>query len=93
MAKREAMALGTPPLAGEGPGERSGPVVLVDMGDNIGGGSAGDSTFLLAELLAQGAPGWVMTLADPAAVKPSAEAVRSGLPQQNPFVCSHRAAF
>jgi microcystin degradation protein MlrC len=54
------------------------PAVLVDMGDNIGGGSAGDSTFLLAELLGQGAGGWVMTLADPAAV---AECVRAGVGQ------------
>jgi microcystin degradation protein MlrC len=53
-------------------------VVLVDMGDNIGGGSAGDSTFLLAELLAQGAQGWVVTLADPAAV---AECMRAGVGQ------------
>jgi microcystin degradation protein MlrC len=48
------------------------------MGDNIGGGSAGDSTFLLSELLRQGALGWVMTLADPEAV---AECVRAGVGQ------------
>jgi microcystin degradation protein MlrC len=41
------------------------PVVLIDMGDNIGGGSTGDSSFLLEELLNQGAQGWVMVLADP----------------------------
>lgn len=52
------------------------PVVLVDMGDNIGGGSAGDSTFVLAELLAQKAQGWVMVLADPGAV---CEAIRAGV--------------
>jgi microcystin degradation protein MlrC len=40
------------------------PVVLMDMGDNIGGGSAGDSTFILSELLKQKAEGWVMTIAD-----------------------------
>ncbi|MCE5306859.1 MAG: MlrC C-terminal domain-containing protein [Acidobacteriales bacterium] len=51
-------------------------MVLVDMGDNIGGGSAGDSTFLLAELLAQKAQGWVMVLADPGAV---GEAIRAGV--------------
>jgi microcystin degradation protein MlrC len=45
------------------------PVVLVDMGDNIGGGSAADSTFLLAELLRQRAQGWVCVLADPGAVE------------------------
>ena len=41
------------------------PVTLLDFGDNIGGGSAGDSTFLLAELLRQGAQSWVMTIWDP----------------------------
>ncbi len=42
------------------------PVGLLDFGDNIGGGSAGDSTLILAELLAQRAEGWVVTLWDPA---------------------------
>ena len=32
-----------------------GPVMLVDVGDNIGGGTPGDGTVLLAELLAQDA--------------------------------------
>ena len=32
-----------------------GPVVLVDVGDNIGGGTPGDGTVILAELLRQGA--------------------------------------
>jgi microcystin degradation protein MlrC len=45
------------------------PVVLVDMGDNIGAGSAGDSTFILQELLRQEAAGWVVVLADPEAVR------------------------
>jgi microcystin degradation protein MlrC len=52
------------------------PVALFDAGDNVLGGSAGDSTFLLAELLSQRAQGWVVTLSDPAAVQ---EAVRAGL--------------
>src|SRR5262249_48016263 len=30
------------------------PVVLVDTGDNVGGGSAGDGTVVLAEMLRQG---------------------------------------
>ncbi len=51
------------------------PVVLVEMGDNIGGGSAGDATFLLAELTRQKAAGWVVAVADPEAV---AAAVRAG---------------
>jgi microcystin degradation protein MlrC len=38
------------------------PVVLVDTGDNVGGGSAGDSTILLAELLRQGATDTVVWL-------------------------------
>jgi microcystin degradation protein MlrC len=44
------------------------PVVLVDMGDNIGGGSAGDSTFILSELLHQQAESWLVVIADPEAV-------------------------
>ncbi len=52
------------------------PVALFDAGDNIGGGSAGDSTFILAELLRQGASGWLVTISDPAAVE---EAIRAGL--------------
>jgi microcystin degradation protein MlrC len=39
------------------------------MGDNIGGGSSGDSTFILSELIRQKAQGWVMTIADPEAAK------------------------
>ncbi|MCW5977668.1 MAG: M81 family metallopeptidase [Bryobacteraceae bacterium] len=50
------------------------PVVLVEMGDNIGGGSAGDATFLLGELVRQKAQGWVAAIADPEAVKLAARA-------------------
>ncbi len=52
------------------------PVVLIDMGDNIGGGSSGDATFLLEELLRQKAQGWVVTIADPEAVQ---YAIRQGV--------------
>ncbi len=45
------------------------PVSMMEMGDNIGGGSAGDSTFVLEELLRQGASGWVVALYDPEAVE------------------------
>jgi microcystin degradation protein MlrC len=45
------------------------PVVLMDTGDNIGGGSAGDGTFILAELVHQQAEGWVMVISDPEANK------------------------
>lgn len=44
------------------------PVALFELGDNIGGGSAGDATILLQELLIQRAEGWVVALYDPAAV-------------------------
>ena len=45
------------------------PVTLLDFGDNIGGGSAGDSTFVLEQLMVQEADGWVMTVWDPEAVQ------------------------
>lgn len=48
--------------------EPEGLVVLVDQADNIGGGSPGDGTALLAALLEAPAPGAVVTLADPQAV-------------------------
>lgn len=44
-----------------------GPVVLLDVGDNIGGGGPGDSTVLLAEALRQGAAGVLQTVFDPEA--------------------------
>jgi microcystin degradation protein MlrC len=56
--------------------EEKGPVVLVEMGDNIGGGSAGDATFLLSELVKQRAKGWVVAMWDPKAVK---AAVKAGI--------------
>jgi microcystin degradation protein MlrC len=55
------------------------PVVLVEMGDNIGGGSAGDATFVLSELLAQKARGWFVALADPEAAR---AAERAGIGKQ-----------
>lgn len=45
------------------------PIILVEMGDNIGGGSPGDSTFILAELLRQKASGFVAVLCDPESVQ------------------------
>ncbi len=45
------------------------PVALFDAGDNVLGGSAGDSTFILDELLRQKAHGWVVTISDPEAVQ------------------------
>jgi microcystin degradation protein MlrC len=49
---------------------------LVDLGDNVGGGSAGDGTVLLAELLRQRTESAVVTLFGPAAV---AECQRLGV--------------
>ncbi|MBW1699591.1 MAG: M81 family metallopeptidase [Deltaproteobacteria bacterium] len=50
------------------------PVALFEMGDNIGGGSAGDATILLKELMDQNANGWVVTIYDPESVKICARA-------------------
>ncbi len=50
------------------------PVILVEMGDNIGGGSPGDSTFVLAELQRQGASGFVVILCDPEGVQTCVQA-------------------
>lgn len=47
-----------------------GPVVIADMWDNPGGGTAGDATVILKELLAQGARGVAIgTIWDPVAVQ------------------------
>jgi microcystin degradation protein MlrC len=46
-----------------------GPVILVDLGDNVGGGSAGDGTVLLAEILKQIAAGAVVVVYAPDAVR------------------------
>ena len=50
------------------------PVVLVDTGDNVGGGSAADGTVLLAELLRQGATDSVVCLYAPEEARQCARA-------------------
>jgi microcystin degradation protein MlrC len=50
------------------------PVVIVEMGDNIGGGSPGDSTAILAEIVRQGAERAVSVIYDPPAAHTCAEA-------------------
>jgi microcystin degradation protein MlrC len=55
-------------------GCRATPVVLVDLGDNVGGGSAADSTVLIHELVRQGATGVIVVLFDPAAAAACAAA-------------------
>jgi microcystin degradation protein MlrC len=44
------------------------PVALFELGDNIGGGSAGDATIILKELIDQNADGWVVSIYDPESV-------------------------
>jgi len=46
----------------------SGPVVLMDVGDNIGGGSSADSTVILETAMRLGIRGLLQTLFDPQAV-------------------------
>jgi len=45
-----------------------GPIVLMDVGDNIGGGSSADSTYILAEAKRLGIRSLLQTLYDPEAV-------------------------
>ncbi len=52
------------------------PIVLLDIGDNVGGGSPGDSTILLAEILAQKASNAMVVLFDAEAV---ARCVKAGV--------------
>ncbi|GAA4664468.1 MULTISPECIES: M81 family metallopeptidase [Amycolatopsis] len=46
-----------------------GPVVLLDVGDNIGGGAPGDSTVILAEAQRRETPSLLQTLWDPDAAE------------------------
>lgn len=55
------------------------PIVLLDPADNVGGGSAGDGTAILAELLAAGTQGAVVVICDPRAVARAAEAGIGGI--------------
>jgi microcystin degradation protein MlrC len=50
-------------------GAPDGPIVLMDVGDNIGGGSSADSTYLLAEAKRLGVRSFLQTLFDPEAVR------------------------
>lgn len=47
----------------------AGPVVLMDVGDNIGGGSSADSTIILETAMRLGIRGLLQTLYDPEAVQ------------------------
>lgn len=50
------------------------PIALFEVGDNIGGGSAGDATILLEQLLAQEAKNWVVAIYDPEMVQACVDA-------------------
>ncbi|MFW6174558.1 MAG: M81 family metallopeptidase [Chloroflexota bacterium] len=50
-------------------GAPAGPIILMDVGDNIGAGSSADSTFLLAEAQRLGVRSYLQTLYDPEAVR------------------------
>ncbi len=58
-------------LAENVPSEHShlGPIVLMDVGDNIGGGSSADSTHIMKVAREMGIKGYLQTLYDPEAVK------------------------
>jgi len=45
------------------------PVCLLDMGDNVGGGSPGDSTYIAHEVLRRGNPKTFVAISDPDAVQ------------------------
>jgi len=57
-------------------GSEEWPVILADVGDNIGAGTPGDGTFLLRELIRQRAEDAVVLIADPEAV---ANAIEAGI--------------
>lgn len=78
-AQRDRLKLNLPQAAGAVTAAMEAkkfPVALFDIGDNVGGGSAGDSTFLLEELVKQKATGWVVVMYDPGAF---AAAQKAGL--------------
>ncbi|MBX3070892.1 MAG: M81 family metallopeptidase [Thermomicrobiales bacterium] len=52
------------------------PVILVDVGDNVGGGTPGDATEILAELLRQNAVDATIVIADPESVQ---QAIAAGV--------------
>jgi len=53
---------------------KSGPVIVADVGDNIGGGGPGDGTVLFRQLMAEDAQGAVIAIADAEAVAAAVEA-------------------
>jgi microcystin degradation protein MlrC len=64
--RRQMLIQNTPPAeaVAAAMAVEEGPVMLVDVGDNIGGGTPGDGTVLLDQLLAQGAREATVVIAD-----------------------------
>jgi microcystin degradation protein MlrC len=54
--------------------QMDGPVALMDVGDNVGGGSPGDSTILMAEVLRQQLSNALVILCDPESVQACVQA-------------------
>jgi microcystin degradation protein MlrC len=52
----------------------NGPVCLLDMGDNVGGGSAGDGTFIAQAVLNRGGPKTFVSVCDPDTVRKAIDA-------------------
>lgn len=69
MRDRFLCELPSPEKAVKEAGMVDGTVVLMDVGDNVGGGSPGDSTVLLREVLRQGMEKALVILTDPWAVQ------------------------
>lgn len=65
-----------PPATQDGLAPSLGPIVLMDVGDNIGGGSPADSTHILAEAIGMGVRSLLQTLYDPESV---AACIRAGV--------------
>jgi len=64
-----ALAAPTAATTSDGLAPRLGPIVLMDVGDNIGGGSSADSTAILAEAQRCGVVSLLQTLYDPGSVE------------------------
>jgi microcystin degradation protein MlrC len=65
-----------------------GPVILVDTGDNVGGGASGDYPVLLRELQKQGARDAVVAIADPETVE---QAISTGVRNEAEFFIGGKA--
>lgn len=67
----DGTALAAPAAAetADGKAPSTGPIVLMDVGDNIGGGSSADSTFILAEAQKMGVKSLLQSLYDPESVE------------------------